>query len=460
MLQDYILIDELAHFSRERIPERVVHAKGAGAFGYFEVTHDITQYTAAKVFASVGKRTPIGVRFSQVFGEMGYSDTVRDVRGFALKFYTEDGIWDLVGNNTPIFFIRDAILFPSFIHILKRNPVSHLRDWDMFWDMMSLRPETTHQLLVFFSDRGIPANYRQMHGYGSNTFALVNPFGKLFYCKFHYKTEQGIATLSSQDATQIAGVDPDYHIRDLFNNIKTGNFPSWKFYVQIMTPEQAAKSPYDPFDVTKVWLHADYPLIPVGRFVLNRNPKNYFAEVEQLGFDVSHLIPGIEPSPDRMLQGRLFNYGDANRYRLGINGEQLPVNRPFQQHTYYRDGSATIDSQGGAPNYHPNSFGGSEPDARAKALAPVLPIVGNATRYDNWDEDNYSQARLLYSRVLDDEERGRLVSNVVDLLKLANEVLQERVVKNFSNVDVEFSEKIRAQLQVQNLAKTQTHADL
>ncbi|EEZ97738.1 catalase [Tribolium castaneum] len=452
LFQDWVLIDELAHFSRERIPERVVHAKGAGAFGYFEVTHDITQYTAAKVFAHVGKKTPIAVRFSQVAGEMGYPDTVRDIRGFAVKFYTEDGIWDLVGNNTPLFFVRDCALFPSFIHILKRNPVTHLRpDYDMFWDFISLRPESTHQTLVFFSDRGIPSSYRHMHGYGADTFGFVNEFGQFFYCKFHYLTDQGIGTLGSARATEIAGQDPDFLIRDLYNAIATGNYPTWSFYIQIMTPEQAEKHPWDPFDVTKVWLHADFPLIPVGKLVLNRNPKNYFAEVEQMAFDPAHLIPGIEPSPDRMLQGRLFNYGDTARYRLGANNLQLPVNSPFKLHNFSRDGFATLDSQGGAPNYHPNSFGGPDNDKRALALSPLLPVVGNAGRYDNGGEDwdNFGQARLLYHRVLKEDEKERLVDNIVNWLKNAADFLQERAIRNFANVDEEFARKIRERIQAQ-----------
>jgi catalase len=398
------------------------------------------------------------VRFSQVAGEMGYPDTVRDIRGFALKFYTEDGIWDLVGNNTPIFFVRDSILFPSFIHVLKRNPVTHLRDWDMFWDMVSLRPETTHQVLIFFSDRGIPNSYRRMHGYGSNTFALVNDYGSFYYCKFHYKTDQGIGNLDADQATKISGEDPDYLIRDLYNAIASGNYPSWSLYLQIMTPEQAAASPYDPFDVTKVWLHAEYPLIPVGKIVFNRNPKNYFAEVEQMGFDPAHLIPGIEPSPDRMLQGRLFNYGDTHRYRLGTNNLQLPVNRPFKLHNYSRDGYGTLDSQGGAPNYHPNSFGGPESDTRARGLSPVLPVVGNASRYDNGDEDNFTQARLLYQKVLNPAERGRLINNIVMCLKNASEFLQERAIKNFSSVDADFGRRIKGGIQAQ--LHSHAHAEL
>lgn len=314
LFQDWYFFDEMGHFNRERIPERIVHAKGAGAFGYFEVTHDITHWTTAKVFSEVGKRTPIAVRFSAVAGEMGYPDSVRDPRGFAVKFYTEDGIWDLVGNNTPVFFVRDSLLFPSFIHVLKRNPVTHLRDPDMFWDFCTARPEATHQVMIMYADRGVPDGYRRMHGYGSDTFAFVNEYGGLVYCKFHYMTDQGIKNLTSAEADRIAGIDPDYFIRDLYNAIARGEYPSWTLYVQIMTQEQAAQYPFNPFDVTKVWYHADHPLIPVGKLVLNRNQTNYFAEIEQLAFDVAHLIPGIEPSPDRMLQGRLFAYGDTQRY--------------------------------------------------------------------------------------------------------------------------------------------------
>ncbi|XP_018568973.1 catalase-like [Anoplophora glabripennis] len=447
LLQDTVLIDELSHFSRERIPERVVHAKGAGAFGYFEVTHDITQYTAACVFSQIGKKTPIAVRFSQVAGELGYPDTVRDVRGFAIKFYTEDGIWDLVGNNQPTFFVKDCILFPSFIHTLKRNPKTHLRpDYDMFWDFVTLRQETMHTSVIFFSDRGIPASYRKMHGYGVNTFAFVNNQGQFSYCKFHYRTNQGISNLSSEQAQKIAGIDTDYHTRDLYDAIANGDYPSWDFYIQIMTPEQAAKNPYDPFDDTKVWLHADYPLIPVGRFVLNRNPNNYFAEVEQIGFDVAHLIPGIEPSPDRMLQGRLFNYGDTHRYRLGANNLQLAVNAPFNFHSYTRDGESTIHSQGGAPNYHPNSFKGPDNDRRAHALAPVIPLSGDAKRLDSGNDDNFTQPRLLYRRVLKPDERGRLIQNIVSWLKPTNSVMQERAISAFSLVDTDLGEKIKEAL--------------
>lgn len=456
LLEDWNFIDEMAHFDRERIPERVVHAKGSGAFGYFEVTHDITAYTAAAPFAAIGKKTPIAVRFSQVTLEMGSADSVRDPRGFAVKFYTEDGIWDLVGNNTPIFFVRDAILFPSFIHCLKRNPVTHLRDADMFWDFFSLRPETTHQMMVLFSDRGIPNGYRHMHGYGSNTFSFVNAYGDQFYCKFHYKTDQGISNLDPNKATQLAGADPDYFLRDLYNNIAKGNYPSWTFYVQVMTPEEAAHYKFDPFDVTKVWYHADFPLIPVGKFVLNKNPSNYFAEVEQLAFNPAHLIPGIGPSPDRNLQGRLFAYGDTHRYRLGANFQQLPVNSPFRVKSFTRDGAQTIDSQGGAPVYHPNSFGGPDSDQRAKAISHTTAVSGNTGWYDIGGEDNFTQARALYVRVLDEGGRSRLINNIAGMLKDANETIQARMVRNVTQVDEDFGRRLTLALQLYS----HPHADL
>ncbi|KAF7265451.1 catalase-like [Rhynchophorus ferrugineus] len=457
LLQDWILIDELAHFSRERIPERVVHAKGAGAFGYFEVTHDITKYTAATVFSSIGKKTPIAVRFSQVAGEKGYPDTYRDLRGFAIKFYTEDGIWDLVGNNSPIFFVRDAIMFPSFIHVLKRNPITNIRpDYDAFWDFMSLRSETTHQVLMLFTDRGIPANYRKMHGYGTNTFSLVNAKGQFYYCKFHYLSDQGLAGLSQEDADKIAGVDPDYYVRDLYNAIHGGNFPSWTFYIQVMTPQQAETNPYDPFDDTKVWLHSDYPLIPVGRLVLNQNPTNYFADVEQISFNVANVIPGIDFSPDRMLQGRTFNYADTHRYRLGINYNQLAVNAcPSMVHNFQRDGQSTIKSQGGAPNYYPNSFNGPENDPRARALYLSVPLSAHTQRVDNGLEDNFSQARLLWTKVLKEGERQRTIDNMVNWLKRTNSVIAERAIQNFDKVDPSLGERLRHRLQLQFHFNTQ-----
>uniref|UniRef100_A0ABI7Z8B7 Catalase n=1 Tax=Felis catus TaxID=9685 RepID=A0ABI7Z8B7_FELCA len=446
LVQDVVFTDEMAHFDRERIPERVVHAKGAGAFGYFEVTHDITKYCKAKVFEHIGKRTPIAVRFSTVAGESGSADTVRDPRGFAVKFYTEDGNWDLVGNNTPIFFIRDAILFPSFIHSQKRNPQTHLKDPDMVWDFWSLRPESLHQVSFLFSDRGIPDGHRHMNGYGSHTFKLVNASGEVVYCKFHYKTDQGIKNLSVEDAARLSQEDPDYGLRDLFNAIATGNYPSWTFYIQVMTFSEAETFPFNPFDVTKVWPHSDYPLIPVGKLVLNRNPVNYFAEVEQMAFDPSNMPPGIEPSPDKMLQGRLFAYPDTHRHRLGPNYLQIPVNCPFRARVanYQRDGPmCMVDNQGGAPNYYPNSF--SAPQEQRCAIEHSSRCSPDVQRFNSANEDNVTQVRTFYMKVLNEEERKRLCENIAGHLKDAQLFIQKKAdqppVKNSCLKYVELSSR-------------------
>eukprot|EP00834_Sanchytrium_tribonematis_P000320 NODE_6_length_70510_cov_1.054395.p25 type:complete len:348 gc:universal NODE_6_length_70510_cov_1.054395:40099-39056(-) len=318
LLQDFHLIDKLAHFDRERIPERVVHAKGAAAHGYFEVTHDISKYTCAKFLNKVGKRTPVFLRFSTVGGESGSADTERDPRGFAVKFYTEEGNWDMTGNNTPVFFIRDGVKFPDFIHTQKRNPQTHLKDPDMFWDFLSLVPESIHQVSILFSDRGTPDGYRHLNGYSSHTFKFVDRNGKYVYFKWHFKTDQKIKNLQAEKAGQLAGSDPDYATRDLFNSIEKGQYPSWSAYVQIMTEEQAEKYRWNILDVTKVWPHSDFPLIPVGKMVLNRNPENYFAEVEQVAYSPSHLVPGIDASFDKMLQARLFSYPDTHRHRYSF----------------------------------------------------------------------------------------------------------------------------------------------
>lgn len=311
LLSDVHTVEKLAHFDRERIPERVVHAKGSGAFGYFEVTHDMTKYTCADFLSQVGKRTEMLARFSTVGGEKGSADTARDPRGFALKFYTNQGNYDMVGNNTPTFFIRDGIKFPDFIHTQKRNPLSNLKDADAFWDFLSLTPESIHQVTILFSDRGTPDGYRHMHGFSSHTYMWYNEKGEHVWVKWHFKTDQGIKNLTDQQATELAGTDPDYATRDLFNSIEKGDFPSWTAYVQIMKPEEADNYKFDPFDITKVWFHSDYPLIPVGKFVLNRNPQNYFNEIEQAAFSPSNFVPGIASSPDKMLQVRLFSYPDT-----------------------------------------------------------------------------------------------------------------------------------------------------
>ncbi|MBN3326643.1 CATA Catalase, partial [Atractosteus spatula] len=469
----------MAHFDRERIPERVVHAKGAGgysqgpgrpeacvrelekalsdcsagdpvaqglrAFGYFEVTHDITKYTKAKVFEHVGKRTPTAVRFSTVAGESGSADTVRDPRGFAVKFYTEEGNWDLTGNNTPIFFIRDPMLFPSFIHSQKRNPQTHLKDPDMVWDFWSLRPESLHQVTFLFSDRGIPDGHRHMNGYGSHTFKLVNAAGEAVYCKFHFKTDQGIKNLSPEQAELLAATDPDYSIKDLYNAIANGNYPSWTFYIQVMTFEQAESFPFNPFDLTKVWSHKDYPLIPVGKLV------NYFSEVEQIAFDPSNMPPGVEPSPDKMLQGRLFSYPDTHRHRLGANYLQLPVNCPYKTRVanYQRDGPMCMfDNQGGAPNYYPNSF--SAPEAQPRFLESKFKVSIDVARYNSSDEDNVTQVRTFYTQVLSEEERQRLCQNLAGHLRGAQLFIQKRMLQNLMAVHPDYGNRVRALLDKYN----------
>lgn len=456
LLQDVAFIDEITHFDRERIPERVVHAKGAGAFGYFEVTHDVTKYTSAKVFEKIGKKTPMVARFSTVGGESGSADTARDPRGFALKFYTDEGVWDMVGNNTPIFFIRDPILFPSFIHTQKRNPQTHLKDPDMFWDFMSLRPETVHQTMFLFGDRGLPDGYRFMNGYGSHTYKLVNDKGEVNWVKFHFKTAQGIKNLDVSKADALAGSDPDYSIRDLYNAIAKGDFPSWNLFFQIMSPAQAETYKWNPFDVTKVWSQKDFPLIPVGRFTLDRNPNNYFAEVEQAAFAPAHLVPGIEPSPDKMLQGRLFSYTDTHRHRLGANYLQLPVNCPYRVSVknYQRDGPQTFnDNQGGAPNYFPNSFEGPETSARARNLQPAYNVSGDVNRYDTGDEDNFSQATIFWNNVLDEAARKRLVSNIAGHLVNAQTFIQERAIANFAKVSTDFGKALTEAVNLKKTAK-------
>jgi catalase len=424
-----------------------VHAKGGGAHGYFEVTHDITHYSKAAIFQNIGKRTPMFIRFSTVGGESGSADSARDPRGFAMKFYTEDGNFDLVGNNTPIFFIRDPFLFPNFIHTQKRNPVTHLKDPDMFWDFLTLRPESIHQVMFLFSDRGTPDGFRHMNGYGSHTYKLVNDKGEAVYCKFHIKTDQGIKCLSADKANELASADPDYSIRDLYNNIDTGNFPSWTFYIQIMTFAEAEFFQWNPFDLTKVWPHAQFPLVPVGKVVLNRNPKNYFAEVEQSAFCPAHLIPGIEPSPDKMLQGRLFSYTDTHFHRLGTNYLQIPINCPYRARVAntQRDGPQTFtDNQDGAPNYHPNSFSG--PVERVGSLEHRFHCSGDVERYNTQDDDNFTQPGNFWRKVLDENHRNRLVDNIAGHLVHAKEFIQERAVKNFGQVEPDFGRRLEKAL--------------
>ncbi|XP_072758962.1 catalase-like isoform X2 [Anoplolepis gracilipes] len=444
LLQDVVYLDEMSHFTRERIPERMVHAKAAGAFGYFEVTHDISKYCKAKIFSSIGKRTPIAIRLSTVAGENGSADTVRDPRGFAVKFYTEEGIWDLVGNNTPIFFIKDSLLFSSLVHTQKRNPVTHLKDADMFWDFLSLRRESTHQVMFLFGDRGIPDGYRHMNGYGSHTFKLVNSKNEAVYCKFYFKTDQGIKNLLPEKANELCASDPDYSIRDLYNAIAKKQFPSWTLYIQIMTMDQAKTFRWNPFDLTKVWPHKEYPPIPVGKLVLDRNPENYFADVEQMAFNPAHMVPGIEPSPDKVLQDRLFAYGDTQRHRLGPNHLQLPVNCPYKAISsamhYQRDGNMSIYNHGGAPNYYPNSFFGPRecPDVRS----PPFHVSGDVDRYNSEDEDDFGQATTFWNKVLNEPAKERLAQNLVGSLRNASTFIVERAVQNFVRVDVDLAQRL------------------
>lgn len=442
LLEDFQMIEKLAHFNRERIPERIVHAKGAGAHGYFEVTHDVTKWTKAAFLSEVGKRTPAFVRFSTVGGEKGSADSARDPRGFAVKFYTEEGNYDLVGNNTPVFFIRDAIKFPDFIHTQKRNPQTNAKDPGMYWDFLSLTPESLHQVTILFSDRGTPKTYRNMDGFGSHTFKWVNAEGKAVWVKYHFKTEAGIENWTREEAVRMAGVNPDYATLDLFEHIASGKEAAWTVYVQIMPLEEAASYRFDPFDVTKVWLHKDYPLIPFGRFVLNRNPRNYFAEVEQAAFSPSNIVPGIEFSPDKMLQGRIFAYPDTHRYRLGTNYALLPINRPVAEvRNYQRDGAMRFDDNGGnRPNYEPNSLNGPQ----AAPLYSPLPydVSGLAQRVGYRDEDNdYVQPGLLY-RLMSEDEKVRLTGNLIDHMKNVRREVQERQIQHFYKADPDYGARV------------------
>ncbi|MED4001843.1 catalase KatA [Priestia aryabhattai] len=442
LIQDVHLLEKLAHFNRERVPERVVHAKGAGAHGYFEVTNNVSAYTKAAFLSEVGKRTPLFVRFSTVAGENGSADTVRDPRGFAVKFYTEEGNYDLVGNNTPVFFIRDAIKFPDFIHTQKRDPRTHLKNPTAVWDFWSLSPESLHQVSILMSDRGIPATLRHMHGFGSHTFKWVNAEGDGVWVKYHFKTEQSVKNLSPDIAAKLAGENPDYHTEDLFNAIEKGDFPSWKLYVQIMPLEDADTYRFDPFDVTKVWSQKDYPLIEVGRMVLDRNPENYFAEVEQATFSPGTLVPGIDVSPDKMLQGRLFAYSDAHRYRVGTNHQALPINRPRNEvNNYQRDGQMRFDDNGGRSVYYePNSFGGPTESHENKQAAYPVSGVADSVAYDH--NDHYTQAGDLY-RLLSEDERTRLVANIVEAMKpVEKEEIKLRQIQHFYKADPEYGTRV------------------
>lgn len=417
LLQDFILHEKMAHFNRERIPERVVHAKGTGAFGTFTVTHDITKYTRAKLFGKVGNTCKVLIRFSTVGGEKGSADTERDPRGFALKFYTEDGNWDMVGNNTPVFFVKDPKKFSDFIHTQKRDPKTNLKSPTMMWDFWSLNPESLHQVMILMSDRGTPYSYRHLHGFGSHTFSMINAKNESVWVKFHFLTQQDIKNFTAKEANEMRGIDPDHAQRDLVEAIERKEFPKWDMKIQVMTNEQAKAFPFNPFDLTKVWPHADFPLIDVGTFELNQIPKNYFAEVEQAAFAPAHVVDGISYSPDKMLQGRLLSYPDAHRYRLGVNYEQIPVNKcPYMVNNYERDGFMRVDGNGeDSPNYFPNSFDDITPDESYKQPAMQLDSH-TADWYDRngpGDNDHYTQPGILFRKTMTDAERKNTVSNIV-----------------------------------------------
>ncbi|MGB5949249.1 MAG: catalase [Parvibaculum sp.] len=435
LVQDWQLFEKHAHFNRERIPERVVHAKGSAAFGVFRVTKDITKFTKASIFAALGKETPMFLRFSTVAGERGAADAERDVRGFALKFYTDEGNWDLVGNNTPVFFVRDPYKFSDFIHTQKRDPRTNMRNPTAMWDFWSLSPESLHQVTILFSDRGIPKTLRHMHGFGSHTYSFINAKNERHWVKFHFKTMQGIENLTDAEATKLIGEDRESHQRDLYEAIERGDFPKWRVYVQVMTEAQAEKTPYNPFDLTKVWPHKDFPLIEVGEMMLNRNPDNYHAEVEQSTFSPANVVPGIGHSPDKMLQFRIFSYADAHRYRVGVNADALPVNRPrCPVNTYHRDGAMRFDGNyGGAVNYEPNSFGGPKQDPSVKE--PPLKISGDADRYDHREgNDDYTQAGNLF-RLMSDEQKASLMDAIAGAMKPVPEDIQRRQIGHFTKAD-------------------------
>jgi len=446
LLQDHYLIEKNAQFNRERVPERVVHAKGGGAFGHFEVTNDVSEFTKAAVFAP-GATTETLARFSTVAGELGSPDTWRDPRGFAVKFYTSEGNYDLVGNNTPVFFIRDPIKFPDFIRSQKRRADNHLRDHDMQWDFWSLRPESAHQVTWLMGDRGIPKSWRHMNGYSSHTYLWENAGGERFWVKYHFKTDQGIDFMSQADADRIAGEDGDFHIRDLSDSIRSGEPPSWSLKVQVMGYEDAASYRFNPFDLTKVWPHGDYPLIDVGRLVLDRNPDNYFAQIEQSAFEPSNLVRGIGPSPDKMLLGRMFAYPDTHRYRIGPNYAQLPVNAPRSPVNSYAKDGAMRYSNPQDPVYAPNSYGG--PHADPELAGEVTSSYGMAdevirTAYaTHAEDDDFGQAGTMVRTVFSDEQRERFVGNVAGHLSNGvSEPILQRAFEYWKNVDKETGDKI------------------
>ncbi|KGO35463.1 catalase [Desulfobulbus sp. Tol-SR] len=443
LLQDVWFLEKLAHFDREVIPERRMHAKGSGAYGTFTVTNSITKYTRAKIFSKVGKKTDLFVRFSTVAGERGAADAERDIRGFAIKFYTDGGNWDLVGNNTPVFFLRDPLKFPDLNHAVKRDPRTNLRSARNNWDFWSSLPEALHQVTIVMSDRGIPATYRHMHGFGSHTFSFINARNKRHWVKFHFKSQQGIKNLTDAEAEALVGRDRESHQVDLYSSIEKGEFPRWTMYVQIMTEEQAAQLPYHPFDLTKVWYHRDAPLIEVGVLELNRNPENYFAEVEQAAFNPANVVPGIGFSPDKMLQGRLFSYGDAQRYRLGVNHHLIPVNKarcPF--HSYHRDGMMRVDGNYGSTlGYEPNSYG--EWQEQPEFAEPPLALSGTADHWNAREDDNdyFTQPGKLF-RLMTVAQKEALFGNTARAMGDAPKEIKIRHIGNCLKADPDYGKGV------------------
>lgn len=451
LLQDFHLVEKLQHFNRERIPERVVHAKGSGAFGTFTVTHDITQYTHARLFERVGKETDTFVRFSTVGGEKGSADTERDPRGFAVRFYTEDGNWDLVGNNTPTFFLKDGIKFPDFIHTQKRDPQTNLKSPAMMWDFWSRAPESLHQVTILFSDRGTPDGYRHMDGFGSHTYSLVDGKGERTWVKWHFKTKQGIRNLSVADAVRLAGEDPDYAQRDLFQAIDRGDFPRWSVEIQVMSDAQRIaweqRTGWDAFDLTKVWPQKDFPRLPVGVLELNLNPENYHAEVEQAALSPANVVPGLGYSPDKMLQSRLFAYHDAQLYRVGTNHQHLPVNRPrCPVHHQQRDGAMAVDNGGALANYDPVQGAGS--DSRGFGHRdPGWAVEGVAGRHDpRGHDDDFTQAGNLF-RLLDAGAQDRLTTNIANAMQGVPREIQQRQLALFAKADPRYGAEVAGKLE-------------
>lgn len=443
LLEDFWFLEKLAHFDREVIPERRMHAKGSGAFGKFTVTHDITKYTKAALFSKIGKETDMFVRFSTVAGERGAADAERDIRGFAMKFYTEEGNWDLAGNNTPVFFLRDPYRFTDLNKAVKRDPKTNLRSANHNWDFWTLLPEALHQVTITMSERGIPKSYRHMHGFGSHTFSLINAANERVWVKFHFKTEQGIQNLTNEESQALIAKDRESNQRDLYNAIEKGDFPRWRMKIQVMTEEQAEKCPFNPFDLTKVWPQGDYPPIDVGVFELNRNPENYFADVEQAAFNPANVVPGIGFSPDKMLQGRLFSYGDAQRYRLGVNHYQIPVNAPkCPFHNYHRDGAMRVDgNEGSTIHYFPNSYGQWEESKQF--TEPALKLSGDADHYDfrEDDDDYFTQPGNLF-RLMNSEQQQRLFDNTAAEVGGAEKFIQIRHIQNCYKADPAYGEGV------------------